>query len=90
MNIWAELLEPAVKGTLSVLNSCAKYPSIKRVVLTSSLAAVVCNGKPLSPDVVVDETWFSDPDFCKNFKVMGEHGYSIEHILMVDIIYLIQ
>ncbi|XP_057531204.1 phenylacetaldehyde reductase-like [Amaranthus tricolor] len=68
----AELLEPAVKGTLNVLNSCAKFPSIKRVVLTSSLAAVVCNEKPLSPDVVVDETWFSDPDFCKNFKMWYE------------------
>lgn len=65
----AELLDPAVKGTLNVLNSCAKYSSIKRVVLTSSMAAVVCNGKPLSPDVVVDENWFSDPDFCRKAKM---------------------
>ncbi|PPD84470.1 hypothetical protein GOBAR_DD18599 [Gossypium barbadense] len=36
----AELLDPAVKGTLNVLNSCANSSSIKRVVLTSIIAAV--------------------------------------------------
>lgn len=61
----AELLDPAVKGTLNVLNSCAKSPSVKRVVLTSSIAAVAFNGKPRTPDVIVDETWFSNPDICR-------------------------
>ncbi|XP_062173273.1 phenylacetaldehyde reductase-like [Alnus glutinosa] len=61
----AELLDPAVKGTLNVLNSCANSPSVKRVVLTSSTAAVAFNGRPRTPDVVVDETWFSDPEVCK-------------------------
>ena len=64
-----ELLDPAVKGTLNVLNSCAKFPSIKRVVLTSSMAAVLNTGKPRTPDVVVDETWFSDPEVCKQSEV---------------------
>ncbi|KAL9455155.1 hypothetical protein AB3S75_010544 [Citrus x aurantiifolia] len=64
-----ELLDPAVKGTVNVLNSCAKFPSIKRVVLTSSMAAVAYNGKPRTPDVVVDETWFSDPEVCKQSKL---------------------
>ena len=65
----AELLDPAIKGTLNVLNSCAKTSSVKRVVLTSSIAAVAYNGKPRTPDVVVDETWFTDPDYCKGLKV---------------------
>uniref|UniRef100_A0A803NFY3 NAD-dependent epimerase/dehydratase domain-containing protein n=1 Tax=Cannabis sativa TaxID=3483 RepID=A0A803NFY3_CANSA len=65
----AELLDPAIKGTLNVLNSVAKFPSIKRVVLTSSIAAVAYNGKPRTPDVVVDETWFSDPNLCKESQV---------------------
>ncbi|CAI0412534.1 unnamed protein product [Linum tenue] len=64
-----ELIDPAVKGTLNVLNSCAKTPSIKRVVLTSSIAAVAYNGKPRTPEVVVDETWFSNPDFCRETKL---------------------
>ncbi|MBA0643632.1 hypothetical protein Goklo_027903, partial [Gossypium klotzschianum] len=65
----AELVEPAVKGTLNVLGSCAKVPSIKRVIITSSLAAVMLTGKPLADDVVVDETWFSDPVVCEKLKV---------------------
>ncbi|KAB1226406.1 Tetraketide alpha-pyrone reductase 1 [Morella rubra] len=64
----AQLLDPAVKGTLNVLKSCAKSPSVKRVVLTSSIAAVAYNGRPRTPDVVVDETWFSDPEICKAVK----------------------
>ncbi|KAL5566664.1 hypothetical protein UlMin_029828 [Ulmus minor] len=64
----AEMLDPAVKGTLNVLNSCAKSPSVKRVIVTSSMAAVAYNGKPRTPDVVVDETWFSSPDILKESK----------------------
>ncbi|KAL6622588.1 hypothetical protein ACP70R_032467 [Stipagrostis hirtigluma subsp. patula] len=60
----AELLDPAVKGTLNVLSSCKKA-SIKRVVVTSSMAAVAYNGKPRTPDVIVDETWFSVPEICE-------------------------
>ncbi|KAK8693357.1 hypothetical protein V6N13_070942 [Hibiscus sabdariffa] len=66
---FAELIDPALKGTLNVLKSCAKVPSIKRVVLTSSIASVVFNGQPLTPDVVVDETWFSDLRFCQENNV---------------------
>ncbi|XP_028758782.1 tetraketide alpha-pyrone reductase 1-like [Neltuma alba] len=64
-----ELIDPAVKGTLNVLKSCTKSPSVKRVILTSSTAAVVYNGKPKTPEVVVDETWFSNPDICREFKM---------------------
>ncbi|KAK8474835.1 hypothetical protein V6N11_069637 [Hibiscus sabdariffa] len=65
----AELIDPAVKGTQNVLNSCAKTPSVKRVVLTSSIAAVAYDRKPRTPDVVVDENWFSDPDYCESSKL---------------------
>lgn len=58
-----------MKGTLNVLGSCAKVPTIKRVVVTSSVAAVLYNGRPRTPEVVVDETWFSDPELCKENKV---------------------
>ncbi|XWS65046.1 hypothetical protein CRYUN_Cryun05aG0057200 [Craigia yunnanensis] len=65
----AEMIDPAVKGTPNVLRSCAKVPSIKRVIITSSLAAVVFTVKPLADDVVVDETWFSDPVICEESKL---------------------
>lgn len=39
----AEVLNPTVQGTLSVLRACAQTRTVKRVVLTSSVFAV--NGK---------------------------------------------
>lgn len=65
-----ELIDPAVKGTINVLSSCAKVPTIKRVVITSSIVSVAFNGKSLTSDVTVDETWFSDPVFCEKSKVI--------------------
>lgn len=63
----AEMLDPAVKGTINVLNACAKASSVKRVIVTSSVAAVIFNSRPRSPGVV-DETWFSDAEYCKQTK----------------------
>ena len=51
------------------LRSCAKDPSIKIVVISSSMAAVAFNGKPLAPDVLIDETWFSNAALCEKSKV---------------------
>ena len=82
--IQAELLEPAVKGTLNVLNSCVKFPSVKRVVVTSSMAAVHYNKKAKTPDVVVDETWFSDPDVCKEAKVC--RGITLHAFLKIKMV----
>ncbi|CAI9289483.1 unnamed protein product [Lactuca saligna] len=64
-----ELIDPAVKGTLNVLSSCSKVPLIRRVVLTSSVVALMYSGSPLTPEVVVDENWFSDEGFCKETKL---------------------
>ncbi|XP_011078732.1 tetraketide alpha-pyrone reductase 1-like [Sesamum indicum] len=65
----AQLIEPAVKGTLNILRSCSKVTSVKRVVVTSSTASLVFNRKTKGPDVLIDETWFSDPDFCEENKL---------------------
>lgn len=62
-----------MKGTLNVLKSCKKFPTVKRVVLTSSIASVIMNGKPLTPDVVVDETWYSNPLIAEKNKVSRFH-----------------
>ncbi|XP_052196349.1 phenylacetaldehyde reductase-like isoform X3 [Diospyros lotus] len=68
-NARAELIDPAIKGTINVLASCARVTSVRRVVLTSSSSAVIYNGWPRTPDVVVDETWYSTPDVCEKLKV---------------------
>ncbi|CDP18893.1 unnamed protein product [Coffea canephora] len=63
-----EQLDPALKGTLNVLRSCARVSTIKRVVLTSSMRAVTCN-RELKDGVVVDESWFADPTYCEERKL---------------------
>lgn len=63
----SQLIEPAVKGTLNVLESCAKAGT-KKIVLTSSVAAVAYSPKRAGASVV-DETFFSDPEFCQKEQV---------------------
>jgi len=72
-----ELLDPAVKGTLNVLKSCAKSPTLKRVILTSCIAAVAFNERPKNPNVVVDETWYSDPEYCKRNGVCSVSSHKL-------------
>jgi len=50
-----------------VLASCAKAYT-KRVVLTSSVAAVA-NTPKNTPGVVIDESFWSDADYCRERKV---------------------
>lgn len=64
-----ELLDPAVKETLKVLKSASKVPSIKRVVFTSSMTAVLFGVKLPESGDVVDETWFLDREQKKGIVV---------------------
>nr|GEV61219.1 tetraketide alpha-pyrone reductase 1-like [Tanacetum cinerariifolium] len=69
-DLWVELIDPAVKGTLNVLKSASKVSSLKRVILTSSTASVSAHDqKVLEFGDVVDETWFSDPQLCEPKKM---------------------
>jgi dihydroflavonol-4-reductase len=47
-----DLVAPAVEGTLNVLEACLSSPTVKRVVLTSSIAAIVgrADGRSLNED----------------------------------------
>lgn len=48
-----ELIRPAVDGTVSVLKACVEAGCVKRVILTSSIAAISC-GQFGHPDKSVD------------------------------------
>eukprot|EP01018_Ginkgo_biloba_P001130 Gb_35373 [translate_table: standard] len=59
----AELLDPAVKGTLNALKAAHKA-KVKRVVVTSSISAI--SPSPKWPaDVPKDENCWTDLDYCK-------------------------
>ncbi|KAI5392397.1 cinnamoyl-CoA reductase 1 isoform X2 [Lathyrus oleraceus] len=61
-----EVIEPAVKGTTNVLEACLKA-NVERVVFVSSIAAV-CINPNVPKDKVIDESFWSDKDYCKETK----------------------
>lgn len=61
------MIEPAVKGTTNVLEACLKA-NVERVVFVSSIAAV-CINPNVPKDKVIDESFWSDKDYCKETKV---------------------
>lgn len=82
-----EVINPAVKGTLNVLKACS-VSKVKRVIMTSSVGAVLMD--PKHPrDKFVDESCWSDPEYCRETqnwyfmaKTVSEQGawhYSEEH-----------
>ncbi|KAG2734039.1 hypothetical protein G9P44_003564 [Scheffersomyces stipitis] len=58
-NFVDELLTPAVKGTTTVMEAAINEPKVKRVVITSSFAAVYDASKGMQPGVVLTERDFS-------------------------------
>ncbi|KAK4362174.1 hypothetical protein RND71_017415 [Anisodus tanguticus] len=61
-----QMVEPAVIGTKNVITAAAEA-KVQRVVFTSSIGTVYMDPNR-APDKVVDETCWSDLDFCKNTK----------------------
>lgn len=59
-----ELMKPAVDGTLNVLKACQEVGGVKKVVLTSSLAAIYVGNTAK----VLDEEMWSDPEKCSPYE----------------------
>ncbi|KAF8406777.1 hypothetical protein HHK36_008869 [Tetracentron sinense] len=72
----AEILEPAIEGTLNVLRSCKKNPSLRRVVLTSSSSAVRVR-LDFDPNIPLDESSWSSVELCERLQIW----YALSKIL---------
>ncbi|XP_077233031.1 cinnamoyl-CoA reductase CAD2-like isoform X2 [Tasmannia lanceolata] len=62
-----ELLDPAMKGTINVLEA-AKVSGVKRVVVTSSICAIIPSPK-WPKDVVKGEDCWTDLDYCMQNEI---------------------
>lgn len=59
-----DLVDPAVNGTLAVLGACAKAGTVRRVVLTSSVAAMT--DQPDSNHVLTEADWNTSSTLRRN------------------------
>lgn len=67
-NIQEELIKPAITGTKNVLQACNEA-KVKKVVVVSSIAAVVYNPK-WPKDLAKDEDCWSDTQYLRSLEVM--------------------
>ena len=59
-----DLVDPAVNGTVGVLEICATTPTVKRVVITSSVAAITDSFSLDRP--YTEEDWNNDSSLTRN------------------------
>ncbi|KAL2495317.1 Anthocyanidin reductase [Forsythia ovata] len=74
-----DMIKPAIEGVINVMSACSKAGTVKRVVFTSSAAAITVNqlhGKGL----VMDEENWSDAEFLTS-KKPPTWGYPVSKIL---------
>ena len=73
-----DMIKPATQGVVNVLKACAKARTTKRVILTSSAAAVSVN-KLTGTGLVMDETNWTDVEFLTSEKppTWVNHLYSV-------------
>lgn len=61
------MIKPAILGVHNVLKACVKAKTVKRVILTSSAAAVSIN-ELNGTDLVMDESHWTDVEFLSTAK----------------------
>lgn len=67
---------PALKGSMNVLRACTKSPSVKRVVMTSSCSAIRYDYNRNEKDPPLDETVWSNIEYCREYKVWAQISHS--------------
>ncbi|XP_058072916.1 anthocyanidin reductase ((2S)-flavan-3-ol-forming)-like isoform X1 [Magnolia sinica] len=74
-----DMIKPAINGMLNVLKSCVRVKTVKRVVCTSSVAAVSPNNLNGTDRVLDEESW-SDVEYLTSKKSLI-WGYEVSKTL---------
>ncbi|CAJ1932425.1 unnamed protein product [Sphenostylis stenocarpa] len=74
-NVQANLIDPCIKGTLNVLNSCVKA-KVKRFVLTSSCSSIRYRDdvQQLCP---LNESHWTDLEYCKRYNLWYAYAKTV-------------
>nr|XP_043608883.1 tetraketide alpha-pyrone reductase 2-like isoform X2 [Erigeron canadensis] len=75
-NIQETLIDPCIKGTMNVMNSCKKAKSVKRVVLTSSCSAIRYR-YDVQRDSPLNESHWSDTQYCKEYNLWYAYAKTV-------------
>lgn len=65
-----ELLRPAVRGTLNILDACKKH-KVKKIIITSSIAAIMDVADEDKPQKFDDSHW-SETDHTDKFRTYNK------------------
>lgn len=66
-SLQTDMIKPAIQGVVNVLKACTKTKTVKRVILTSSAAAVSINAQNVT-GLVMDEKNWTDVEFLSSEK----------------------
>ncbi|KAL2327957.1 hypothetical protein Fmac_021384 [Flemingia macrophylla] len=69
--VQANIINPAIKGTINVLKSCLKSNSVKRVVFTSSISTITGKDSNGNWKPIVDESCQIQPDSVWKTQATG-------------------
>lgn len=75
-----DVIKPAVDGTLNVLHACTKAKTVKRVVVTSSVATVAMNESE-EQNQYIDESCWTDVGYLRTKKPTLGWAYSVSKTL---------
>ncbi|TKY66695.1 Dihydroflavonol-4-reductase protein [Spatholobus suberectus] len=67
----ANIIDPAIKGTINLLKSCLKSNSVRRVVFTSSISTITAKDSNGKWKPIVDESCQIQPDNVRNIQASG-------------------